>query len=1765
MKAKNIRYSALSSILPAFILIAGSVALAAPYQWDPNDSTAGLGGTGAWDTTSLFWDALGSGADDGSDTTVAVASWNPATAVDSVTFGGSAGTVTLGAAVNVLGTSFSTTGYTLNLTNTAATNYKLGTLSGDVTINVTLGSGTTTADFVATDWSGYTGILNVGVSQAAGSGKAAIGAALGKGLTSSASVNVTANSTLYSNGLAAHAAALTLNGGDTGETLGQLRLDGGGTWSGGITLAGAMTGTDNFIGTNSGPSFITGIIGESGGSKTLSKGGAGTLILSGANTYTGGSILRAGTLAVTSIGNVGGTSSALGTAGSFDIAANATLSYWGAGETTDRVVNFSTSSGGIVSNDGAGPLVFSSNMTAANAAMGVTFTGGGNITIQSITGNSNTLNFVKTGPGTLTVNGNVTSSAAASDIRAQGGVLSFASTATTSSNSTMVSQRSVGGILRVASGASVKTNADTNTNGIMGGWAVFNGTDWAQVNGAGTAISAYAGGYVSDTWASGNNTDVTTSSTPASGSTTNSLRFNAAAANTLTLAGANTIESGGILVTSNVGANNTSITGGTLAGANTKDLVIHQLNTGGTLTIGSIIANNTGATALTVAGPGTTILSSANTYTGTTYVLGGAKLTVNANSGGKIYNVSSDSTLELGYSPGTAVYNYGVSVYGAGTAATTGLYLAGGKNFNFQSTLTLKGGPTTVRGYGTGNAKLYGYDTNGTHLSVDSSASGSVIDNRVDIQSSSYGYVMNIAPGLNTAAGDLTIQGAVNGSPHVIKKGNGSVKITGAGGNTGPFEVWAGTTILSGGTNRLGSGSSMILGNGTGSGRLILDGIAQTFTALTTAGTGTDNRVVGGSATLSTLTINNSGDTTIAAHLGGTGANQNNFALTKSGIGVLTLSGSNLFAGNSTINAGSLRLDYSTNDNSKLSDTGTLTLGGNLILNGGSHVEIVGNTVITGTVGISRVSGSAAIDLGTLSRTGSATLNLATADIARTNTPNDPTGRLPSWITIDGSPASNDGNGNIVVFVPTFVDVIRLGGTIPNNSAANVRIVDGGSFGTVTPAASGLTDILSLTQNATGGPATVSLGESDTLRLGEFGTITATSGAGSLTLLGGTLTAGGADDTPGTLAITGEAVVTIDSILKDNGTGPLSVIKSGPGSLTLAEMNDHTGGITLNAGQLMIGDPYSFGYGGTFTINGGAFDNSTGEALTISDSIPQIWGGDFTFIGSHDLTFQSGGVSITANREVTVDAATLEIKGAVGGSGGFTKLGGGSLILSGSGNNWTGSTTVSGGALEILSRAADGPYVVNTGTTLRLGYVTGGGYASTSLKLHGDGVAATTGLYLKAGASYNASGGIELLTAPTTIHHYGEGLAAIGMFDINGNGLSVSAAASGSVIDGNIQLVSRGYGMSMIVTAGTDTATGDIIVNGPLNVANGGLYKRGTGSVRLNGVATAGNLGVQIQGGRVITGVANALGANAILPITAGAVLDLNGFDQEASSLSGGGSVVNGGATAATLKINQATEATFSGVLGGATTGENNFAFVKSGTAALTLSGSNTYTGDTTLAQGTLTLGQPFLADTSAVRVSTGATLALSHGQADTVAELWIDGVQQPVGTYTSVNAAFITGSGSLVVTSGPSGDAFASWATSKGLDGSPGKEAGFDADPDGDGADNGLEWILGGEPLDGKSLGLVTSTATAGGGLTLTFTRNEDSVGQATLTVEYNGTLANPLNSATIGAASSGPDANGVTVNIDTAPNPDAVTINIPASNAVAGKLFGRLKATKP
>lgn len=197
---------------------------------------------------------------------------------------------------------------------------------------------------------------------------------------------------------------------------------------------------------------------------------------------------------------------------------------------------------------------------------------------------------------------------------------------------------SVGAITRATAGGVVsfsKTNngglgvvtistINSNNTSVLGGYALYGLNNWAT----GGAIGAFSNyNPVDDTgsWGAGQNISDTAAFTGTTNSVAiNTLRFNAAAASTATVAAGNTltISTGGLLVTPNVGANNSKITGGSITSGNGFDLIVHQNNASGTLTIESVIAG--AGVGLTKSGNGTLVLTPANTFTGATYIHSGS-------------------------------------------------------------------------------------------------------------------------------------------------------------------------------------------------------------------------------------------------------------------------------------------------------------------------------------------------------------------------------------------------------------------------------------------------------------------------------------------------------------------------------------------------------------------------------------------------------------------------------------------------------------------------------------------------------------------------------------------------------------------------------------------------------------------------------------------------------------------------------------------------------------------------------------------------------------------------------------------------------------------------------------------------------------------------------------------------------------------------------------------------------------------------------------
>ncbi|MEI7728682.1 MAG: autotransporter-associated beta strand repeat-containing protein [Verrucomicrobiota bacterium] len=155
------------------------------------------------------------------------------------------------------------------------------------------------------------------------------------------------------------------------------------------------------------------------------------------------------------------------------------------------------------------------------------------------------------------------------------------------------------------------------------------------------------------------------------------------------------------------------------------------------------------------------------------------------------------------------------------------------------------------------------------------------------------------------------------------------------------------------------------------------------------------------------------------------------------------------------------------------------------------------------------------------------------------------------------------------------------------------------------------------------------------------------------------------------------------------------------------------------------------------------------------------------------------------------------------------------------------------------------------------------------------------------------------------------------------------------------------------------------LTNGGILYGSGGLIKTGPGTNVIRGANVyTGNTFVKDGALRLDTG-------NNRIPITSVVTLgdasgtsgriELNSRSQTVAGLTtvGGASnrVVNSSGTLVTFTVTNTSDYSYSGDLGGPNANDTKFAFTKSGTGTLTLLGTNTYTGDTTLSGGVLKLG----------------------------------------------------------------------------------------------------------------------------------------------------------------------------------------------------------------
>ncbi|HAK2161455.1 TPA: fibronectin-binding autotransporter adhesin ShdA [Salmonella enterica] len=447
-------------------------------------------------------------------------------------------------------------------------------------------------------------------------------------------------------------------------------------------------------------------------------------------------------------------------------------------------------------------------------------------------------------------------------------------------------------------------------------------------------------------------------------------------------------------------------------------------------------------------------------------------------------------------------------------------------------------------------------------------------------------------------------------------------------------------------------------------------------------------------------------------------------------------------------------------------------------------------------------------------------------------------------------------------------------------------------------------------------------------------------GANSARAAHGTFTV----DADSTFTVTSE----LDETTANSNWGGSKLTKQGDGTLILSNTGNDYGDTEIDGGILAAKDAASLGTGDVtiaenakLALSQGTLDNNvTGEGQIVkSGSDELIVTGDNNYSGGTTI---SGG-TLTADHADSLGTGTIansgvlqvgegELENTLSGSGSLVKTGTGELTLSGD-NTYSGGTTISGGTLT-----ADHADSLGTGTIANSGVLqVGEGELENTLSGTGSLVKTGTGeLTLSGDNSY--SGGTTITGGTLTADH----ADSLGSGDIDNSGvLQVGEGELENTLSGTGSLVKTGtgeltlsgdntYSGGTTITGGTLTAdhadslgTGAIANSGVLQVGEGementlsgtgSLVKTGTGELTLSGDNTYSG-GTTISGGTLTADHADSLGT---------------------------GTIANSG-------VLQVGEGELENTLSGAGL------LVKTGTGELTLSGDNSYSGATTITDGTL-------------------------------------------------------------------------------------------------------------------------------------------------------------------------------------------------------------------
>ena len=577
------------------------------------------------------------------------------------------------------------------------------------------------------------------------------------------------------------------------------------------------------------------------------------------------------------------------------------------------------------------------------------------------------------------------------------------------------------------------------------------------------------------------------------------------------------------------------------------------------------------------------------------------------------------------------------------------------------------------------------------------------------------------------------------------------------------------------------------------------------------------------------------------------------------------------------------------------------------------------------------------------------------------------------------------------------------------------------------------------------------------------------SGAGTITVAG-TIANGGLA-TAGAVTVTSTGTTVFSGNNTYDGT---TIMNALGGALNLSGDNSGADGLmTITAGTVKLGHANALGSTvlGT-TVASGAVLDLNGQ--TIGSEALSLAGTGISSAGalvntSGTAAYQSGAVTLTGSTTIGAGNISLGSTGESGGSRSLTKSGAGTLVLSGA-STYTGLTTVnaSGGAVTLGGNnpAASGGVTVTDGT-LNINHTNALGSGTLTLTalsiLNNTSGAAITNAgnnaitwggvtpaaFIFGTAASTSANNLDLgsgtVTATTSraMSFAGTGTTlTMGTLDntsINtGRSFTFNGAGNTMVLAG-IKL-SNSATANVTDLAGTAnlTVTG-VVSNGTSNVQTGVAVK-GTGITTFNGANTYTGSTAISSGATLKIGNDSALGTTAGgTTVSSGGVLDLNGraVGAETLSLAGTGisstgALINSNASAASQSaaVTLASNTTIGagditlGSIGDASAAKS---LTKIGTGTLTLGGTNTYTGGTTIQDGTLhitagnsALGLFTLAGTTPIlklsnvnALATTATLlgASASANAGTV-DLAVAG-SYSLAAYTGNNMKFTASSGS--------------------------------------------------------------------------------------------------------------------------------------------------------